>query len=113
MLTTTKAQKLCNAWTKGEESALNNFGSNGIWDITLHRRYLNEVQELINRQETALKPFNYPRAKQIELEQLKHYFDRIGEQNGITTVWHKDYYGLPVPFTTKEFPNMQPIFKLV
>lgn len=113
MLRNDKAQKLANKYMMHLGSALAAFGENGIWKFEFHRLYLNEVQEQIDLSEIALHPFTRSRAEQIELEQLKHFFEQKGLQNGIKTVWHKDFYGLLVPFTEQEYPNMKPVKRLV
>lgn len=114
MLRNERAQRLAGKWSSHEGSALHSFSVDGIWQFDFHRLYLNEVLEQINRPETALKTFTRPAKDKVELEQLKHFFEQKGYlAEGIVTVWHKDFYGFPVPFTEKEYPTMKPVFKLV
>lgn len=113
MLRNDTAQKLSGKWKGFEGSPLHSFSVDGIWQQNYHRLYLNQIEEEINRPETALKPFVRPAKLCVELIQLKHFFEQKGLQAGIVTVWHKDFYGFLVPFTEKEYPDMKPVFKLV
>lgn len=113
MLRNEKAQSLCSRWCQHPGSAVHQFSIDGIWQVNYHLLYLNEIQEQINLPENALHPFIRSRRDTVELDQLKHFFEQKGNEHGITTLWHRDFYGLPIPFTSNYYKLMNPICKLV
>ncbi len=94
-ITKDRAQKLCAEWHGGQWSALYSYASTGIYFREYALKYLQEIQQEIERPEYAPVPFGRPQYQQRELLKLKTYF----ENQGVQIEWGEHpVYGYQIPY---------------
>jgi hypothetical protein len=92
-------------WHSGQWSALYQFASSGVYMVENHLRYLQEVETCLHP-EYDLHPSILNKTQKGNLVGLKWYFIRMGEKNGIKTMFKKhSIYGYLIPFVTDNTPS--------
>lgn len=105
MLRHATAQKIATEWYAGVMSGLYFFSSTGKYDIYYHLWYLKEVEGLLHP-EYDLHPSELSKRSAMNLEKLKEFFLRQGDNAGIKTEWIKrPNYGYMLP---KLHPDTNP-----
>lgn len=102
MIRTITAKNICASWHSGQWSALYQFASSGIYTMENHLRYLQEVESCLHP-EYNLYPGELNKGEERELNNLKSYFIRMGEINGLKTEFHAHtLYGYLIPYLTED-----------
>lgn len=105
MIKQTTAKKICANWHGGQWSALYQFGSSGIYTIENHLRYLQEVETCLHP-EYNLYPGELNKVDERDLNGLKAFFIKEGENKGINTEFHQHtLYGYLIPYLTENTPD--------
>ena len=106
MLQGRTAVKLAGAWHDGHLSALYSFASTGEYYIEYHLWYLKEVEMSLHSGEYALHPHELSKKDTKALTELKEWFVKEGEYNGLKTEWIKnEQYGYMMPRLAEDTPK--------
>lgn len=102
ILSKDRAKEICSNWHGGQWSSLYQFASSGVYLVENHLKYLKETQEC-REPEYYLHPGTISKKDDKELKKLIAFFEYKGQENGITTEWHKHSdYGYMIPYITQE-----------
>lgn len=105
MLRKETAKKISSNWYGGQWSALYQFASSGIYTIENHLRYLQEVETDLHP-EYKLYPGELNKKDETDLNNLKAFFIKSGEDNGIKTEFvQHTIYGYYIPYITEDTPD--------
>lgn len=109
-----KAIHFCQHWYGGQWSAIYQYLSSGIWVKENALLYVSELQENINNQEHAAKPYFLPKYQVKQLEQLISYFVRLAKDNGVIIEKSKhSFYGYPIYIVTYDNAGIkQPFYPI-
>jgi hypothetical protein len=103
-------KKACANWHGGQWSSLYQFASSGVYEVSNALNYVREIQDTINNQEHAPRPYEYSKRDVTRLEWMIQAFRQLAFDNGVFLYESKhSFYGYKTwrHFTHREDVEIQ------